>query len=142
MNATIAPPDLKTAKPQYRRLDTAYGCFAFIVLAMLLAPLVSILPLTEDDKGALEFLLGIPLALAALASSIAGVVLAFVHRRERPLSAMAAATGVLLLLYISGEKLSRNALPSAAVLYFVVLAFFCGRWFFFVRGKRKQAEVS
>ena len=142
MNASVPPPYMKAAKPYYRRLDTAYGCFAFIVLATCLAPLVSILPLTEDDKGGLVFVLGLPIAFVALVSSIAGLVLSVVHRREWPLGAMAVATVVFLLMLISGEKLNAKAPLVAAVLYLAVLAFFCGRWFFFIRRKRKQTEVS
>jgi len=122
-------------------LDIAYGCFAFIVFAMCLAPLVSILPLSEDDKGGLEFVLGIPLMFAALVSIVLGLVLSVVYRREWPLAAMAAATVVFLLMLTLGEKLNGKALPVAAVLYLAVLFFSCGRWFFFIRKKRKHAEV-
>jgi hypothetical protein len=142
LNATLPPLGAKPGKPQYRRLDIAYGCFAFVALAACLAPLLLILPITEDDKGALEFILGFPIMFVALVALIAGLVLSVVHRREWPLLAMALASLLFLLTWILSEELGEKTMEVFSIPYLALLIFSCARWFFFIRGKRKRAEIS
>ncbi|HME31365.1 MAG TPA: hypothetical protein VKG65_01300 [Terriglobales bacterium] len=71
---------------------------------------------------------GIP---AILVSGAVGLILAVVHRRERPLLVMSAAFLLMLLAFamVIADKISETAFAAWFIGTVAILIFFCVRWF-------------
>ena len=129
MSSIVPTPVSKPVEPSYRRLDFAYACFALIALALCFFLLLTILPISQEEKGGYALLFGVPITLAALLAAI-------VHRSERQLVFLAAASVVFLVIFFLDE----DAMDIAANLYLLALIALCGNWFFHRRRKMKLAE--
>jgi len=96
---------------------------------------VSVLPVDFAVRGALGFLVAVPLFLATLAAMVTGVVLGIRLRRDR---ALLVVSGMSLLFVVEfftefGSSIFYNGVVAGYGLAVVAVT---GRWFLVQRGKR------
>jgi hypothetical protein len=114
------------------RVNLAYVCFAWIALVLCASPLVSLLPLSADARGALGMLVGLPIALATLVAVLTAVVLSVIQWREWPLLTMSAITASMLPVLLAedeGTVITQRVALAWHVGSAAVLIFLCARWF-------------
>lgn len=138
MDTNTPPLQDKTARPSYRGLDAAYGCFALILLTLAYGPLLWLLPISQGAREGYAMLLAIPMVLLGFVVGIVALVLAIIHRSEWQLGFMAG-VGVLFVVTLFFDN--EDIMTAVAIFYVVITAASCVNWLFFRRKKVKQAQL-
>jgi hypothetical protein len=129
----------------YRRLDAAYGCFAWVALAVCSVPIIQYLPLSFATWQAFAMLIGLPIALSGIGAGIVGIVLSVVNWREWPLALMSLTNVAMLLLFLGNDEWKTISDRGEAVgcgFGTAILVLFCARWFFVVRKRMKRKAMQ
>jgi hypothetical protein len=119
----------------HSKLDLAYGCFAYCGLAAIAIGAMSWFPMDSGVAGTLGLLLAVPMALAALAAMLAGIVLSLMLWRHWPLPLLSALS-LLLVAEIVGEFGSVELYNAAPIVYGVVSLAISGICFVSGRNRR------
>ncbi len=109
------------------KLDLAYGCFAYCGLAAIAIGVMSWLPMDSGVAGTLGLLLAVPMALAAIAAMLAGIVLSAMLWRHWPLPLLSALS-LLLVAEIFGEFGPVELYNAAPLVYGAANLTLCGMW--------------
>ena len=113
----------------------AYFCFAYVSLVILLALLISALPLDFATVQGLGMLIGIPAALSGFVCMLVGIVVTISRAREWPLMAMSLSFVVLAAILAIAESFSteqlerfRRAIDIAGIGCALVVVLLSARW--------------
>ena len=141
-SSRVAP---KTAAPhaEVRSLDRAYGTFSWIAIVSTAASVASKIPMEMGSAQALGMLIGVPLALATLASAVVALAYSIKCFREWPLPVMSMLLVSMLVAIVYGETVPAGVrfAETWCAMATVALFFFCVRWYGFLR-RRRTREAS
>lgn len=121
-----------------RRIDLAYGCFAWIAVAMWFEELGKILPIDPDFGQFLFMLLWVPILFATLFATVAAFVISISEWREWPLLIMTGTLASMIFLFLAVDERGMGSSEVDASWYVggtAILFAFCIRRLFTVRGR-------
>lgn len=121
------------------RIDLAYGCFAWIAVAMWFAELGKILPIDPDFGQFLFMLLWVPILFATLFATVAAFVISISEWREWPLVIMTGTIASMLVIFLAVDERGMGSSYVEPVWYVggsAILVAFCTRWFAFARRRQ------
>jgi len=134
LTSTPAAPD-----PNIRRLDTAYGMFAWIAIATTGIVVALMIPSTTTQG--LGMLVGVPLVLSTLGAAVAGLVYSVKCFREWPLPVMSMLVVSMPIVVVLWEETVPTLFLTWMLIAVAALFFFCVRWYGVLR-KRRMRETS
>lgn len=142
---TPAAPKVQTSFAQTdkrvvsHRIDLAYGCFAWIAVAMWFEELGKILPIDPDFGQFLFMLLWVPILFATLFATVAAFVISISEWREWPLVIMTGTIASMLVIFLAVDERGMGSSYVEPVWYVggsAILVAFCTRWFAFARRRQ------
>jgi hypothetical protein len=136
-------PKPAASHAELRSLDRAYGMFSWIAIVSTAASVASRLHVDMATAQVLGMLIGVPVALATLASVVAGFVYSIKIFHEWPLPVMSML--VVSMLVAAGYGSAVSGRVRLLEIWFVIatatLLLFCVRWYGFLR-RRRMREAS